>query len=89
MVTGVSVLTILPFAVYISMPALIQEELSSASGIKIHVVVAVIYFASSIVNLLVYAIRMQECRKAVWNLVCTSTKPTRGILYNLVPCCKL
>ena len=78
LVTGISVLTILPYAVYISMPAHIQQGLSNALGIKIHVVVAVIYLASSIVNPLVYAIRMQEFRKAIGNLVSKITEPTRG-----------
>ena len=69
-VTGVSVLTILPWAVFHSMPVDLQEELSDTSGIEIHLVLAAIYFASSIVNPLVYAIRMQEFRKAITNLVC-------------------
>ena len=63
-VTGVSVLTILPWVIYSSMPVGLQEELSNASGVDIRdVVLAVIYFASSIVNPLVYAIRMQVFRK--------------------------
>jgi len=69
-VTGVSVLTILPWAVFHSMPVDLQEELFNASRIEIHLVLAAIYFASSIVNPLVYAIRMREFRKAIRNLVC-------------------
>jgi len=69
-VTGVSVLTILPWAVFHSMPADLQEELSDASRIEIRLVVAAIYFASSIVNPLVYAIRMQQFRQAITNLIC-------------------
>ena len=79
MVTGVSVLTILPYAVYHSMPVNLQKEVANSSGVEIKAVLAVIRLASSIVNPLVYAIRMQEFRKAVWNLVCKITEPTRVI----------
>ena len=68
-VTAVSVLTILPWAIYYSMPHHLQEEFSKASRVKILSMLVVIYFASSIVNPLVYAIRMQEFRKAIRNLV--------------------
>ena len=68
-VTAVSVLTILPWAISHSMPRHLQEELFKASRVKISLMLAVIYFASSIVNPLVYAIRMQEFRKAIRNLV--------------------
>ena len=68
-VTAVSVLTILPWAIYLSMPHHLQEELFKVSRVKISFMLAVIYFASSIVNPLVYAIRMQEFRKAIRNLV--------------------
>ena len=69
-VTGVSVLTILPWVIYSSMPVGLQEELSNASGVDIRdVVLAVIYFASSIVNPLVYAIRMQVFRKTIEHLL--------------------
>jgi len=77
MVTGVSVLTILPLAVYKSIPFDLQKKLSNASGVDMDVVLFVIYLASSIVNPLVYAIRMQGFRKAIRNLVCKSTEPTR------------
>ncbi|XP_078366124.1 melanocortin receptor 5-like [Oculina patagonica] len=76
-VTGVSVLTILPWAIYCSIPVDIQEDLFNKSSVDIHGVLAVIYFASSVVNPLVYAIRMQEFRKAIRKLVCKSTNPSR------------
>jgi len=76
-VTGVSVLTILPWAVFSSMPVDLKRELFYASRVKILDLVVVIYFASSVVNPLVYTIRMQEFRKAIRNLVCKSTEPTR------------
>ena len=73
-VTGVSVLTILPWAIYNSTPVDKQKELSNTSRIDISHVLAVM--ASSIVNPLVYAIRMQEFRNAIRNLVCKSTEPS-------------
>ena len=76
-VTGVSVLTILPWAVFSSMPVDLKRELFYASRVKILDLVVVIYLASSVVNPLVYTIRMQEFRKAIRNLVCKSTEPTR------------
>ena len=68
-VTAVSVLTILPCAIYKSVPGHLLEELSKASRVEIFHMLVAIYFASSIVNPLVYAIRMQEFRKALRNLV--------------------
>ena len=76
-VTGVSVLTILPWAVFSSMPIDLKRELFYASRVDILDSVVVIYFASSIVNPIVYAIRMQEFRKAIRNLACKSTDSTR------------
>jgi len=67
-VTGVSVLTILPMAIYISMPQHIKITWNSTSS-DIYHILAVMYFANSIVNPLVYAIRMREFRKALRNLV--------------------
>ena len=75
-VTGVSVLTILPWAIYNSLPVDLQEELSNVSSVDINDVLAVILIASSIVNPLVYAIRIQEFRKAIRNLLCRSTEPS-------------
>jgi len=75
MVTGASVLTILPLAVYKSIPVDLPKKLSNTSGVDIDAVLFVIYLASSIVNPL--AIRMQGFRKAIRNLVCKSTEPTR------------
>ena len=57
-VTGVSILTILPWAIYSSMPVDLKRELSNTSSIDIDDVLAVIYISSSIVNPLVYVIRM-------------------------------
>ena len=68
-VTGVSVLTILPWAIYKSIPNEIQQKWYKATSVNIYDMLAVIYFANSIVNHLVYAIRMQEFRKALGNLL--------------------
>ena len=76
-VTGVSILTILPWAIYSSMPVDLQRELSNTSSIDIDDVLAVIYISSSIVNPLVYVIRMQEFRKEIGKLVCKTMEPGR------------
>ena len=68
-VTGVSVLTILPMAIYQSMSEDIKTKWCSASSVDIFRILLVIYFANSIVNPLVYAIRMREFRKALRNRV--------------------
>ena len=68
-VTGVSVLTILPWAIYKSLPQHIKEKQTYMSSVDLHNTLAVISFANSIVNPFVYAIRMQEFRKAIRNLV--------------------
>ena len=64
-VAAVSVLTILPWAIYLP----VREELPNASNDKISDMLAVIYFASSIVNPVVYAMRMREFRKAIRKLL--------------------
>ena len=58
-VTGVSVLTILPWAIYKSLPQHLKEKQTYMSSTDIHNTLAVIYFANSIVNPLVYVIRME------------------------------
>ena len=68
-VTGVSVLTILPWAIYKSLPLHIKEKTTYMSNMDIQDTLAVISFANSIVNPFVYAIRMQEFRKAIRNFV--------------------
>ena len=77
-VTGVSVLTILPCAIYKSIPKDIKGKLDNSTSDHIYDMLAVIYFANSIVNPLVYAIRMQEFRKALGNLVSRQRQAERG-----------
>ena len=69
MVTGISVLTILPFTIFASIPVDVKEKWPSASSFHIYRILSVIYIANSIVNPLVYAIRMREFRNALRNLV--------------------
>ena len=77
-VTGVSFLTILPSAIYNSVPVDLRRNLSNESRLsEIHHALTVIYFASSIVNPLIYTIRMQEFRKALGNLLSKSNEPNR------------
>ena len=76
-VTGVSVLTILPMAIYKLMPQHIKGKWHSASRVDVHDTLAVISFSSSVVNPLVYAIRMQEFRKALRNLVSRQRQAAR------------
>ena len=68
-VAGVSILTLLPWAIHNSMPEDIVKKWHSASNVDVHYVVAMLYFANSVVNPLVYAIRMREFRKALRNLL--------------------
>lgn len=68
-VTGVSVLTILPWAIYKSLPKHTNVKRDMASDVDIHQMLAVIYFANSIVNPFVYAIRMIQFRNALRSLV--------------------
>ena len=77
-VTGVSVLTILPWAIYKSFPKDIQEKWGKPTSVHIYNVLAVIYFSNSIVNPLVYSIRMQEFKKALRNLVPRQRQVERG-----------
>ena len=79
-VTGVSVLTILPSAIYNSIPVNLRGNLSNASRLReIHYALLLIYFASSMVNPLIYTIRMQEFRKALGNLVSKNKEPSRDL----------
>ena len=68
-VTGVSALTILPMAIYQSMPGDIKNKWHSTSNVDIYHILMVIYLANSILNPLVHATRMREFRKALRNLV--------------------
>ena len=77
-VTGVSVVTVLPWAIYKSIPMDIMKNWEKATSVFFYNMLAVIYFANSIVNPLVYAIRMKEFRKALGNLVSRQRQAEQG-----------
>ena len=72
-VTVVSVLTILPWVIWSVIALHIQIKLCPAVIFRIYYSLKVIYFFNSIVNPLIYAIRMQEFRKAARKLFSTKT----------------
>ena len=69
-VTVVSILTNLPASIWVTIVRDIasQMSLTFAAFIRIHSTLSLLYYANSIVNPLIYAIRMQEFRKAVKEL---------------------
>ena len=75
-VTVVSILTILPVSIWMAIGDHIQMSLSAVA--HIHGTLLLLYYANSIVNPLIYAIRMQEFRKAVKQL-CKRSVATRGV----------
>ena len=72
-VNVVSVLTILPFVIWIVIAHHIQSKLCHAVFLRIEFSFVLLYLFSSIINPLIYAIRMQEFRKAATKLFCTKT----------------
>ena len=77
-VTVVSILTILPASILMATEDHIISQMSPAAFIQIEETLMLSYYANSIVNPLVYALRMQEFRKAVKQL-CKRTAATRGV----------
>ena len=73
-VNVVSVLTILPFVIWIVIAHHIQSKLCHAVFLRIEFSFDLLYLFNSIINPLVYAIRMQEFRKAATKLFCTKTQ---------------
>ena len=72
-VTAVSVMTILPWVIWTVIALHIQSKLCPAVVLRIDYSFEVLYFFNSIVNPLIYAIRMQEFRKAARKLFSTKT----------------
>ena len=72
-VTVVSVLTILPWVIWIVIAHHIQSKLCHTVSLRIDYSFRVLYFFNSMVNPLIYAIRMQEFRKAARKLFSTKT----------------
>ena len=68
-VTVVSMLTILPWVIYVGIPFHMWNELSKTA--RLHITYTVLYYACSLVNPFTYAIRMKMFRKAVYKaLIC-------------------
>ena len=66
--TGVSVLTILPFAINSALPVETPDRLTSIS-IHVDLALVALYHLNSIVNPFVYAIRLQEFRDEIRKLI--------------------
>ena len=77
-VTVASILTILPFSTWMAIVRDIASQMSPARVSQITQTVRLLYYANSIVNPLIYAIRMQEFRKAVKELSCKRAAATRA-----------
>ena len=79
-VAFVSILTILPWAVYVCSPHGLWIQLSNTRQSHINHAVIFLYYTNSTINPLIYALRMKEFRKAVRKLfrktlVSTSDQP--------------
>ena len=70
LMTMASFLTILPWAVWVAMLRHIWGELSPAITYRFHLTFFALYLCNSIVNPIIYALRMQEFRKAAKKLCC-------------------
>ena len=77
-VTVASILTILPFSTWMAIVRDIASQMSPARVSQITQTVRLLYYANSIVNPLIYAIRMEEFRKAVKELSCKRAAATRA-----------
>ena len=78
--TVASFLTILPWAVWVAMLSNIWCELSPVIGYRFHLTFSGLYLCNSIVNPIIYALRMQEFRKAARKLCCyRESKPVQSI----------
>jgi len=69
-VTVVSMLTILPWAIYAVIPIGIWNRLSKTTQFHMTYAFFVLFYISSLVNPLIYALRLEEIRKAVKELIC-------------------
>ena len=78
-VTVVSILTILPTSIWGLISQYILNYMSGAAFNQMNKTVVLLYYANSIVNPLIYAIRMQEFRKAFKVLSCKTTTATRDV----------
>ena len=72
-VTVVSVLTILPWVIWIVIAHHIQSKLCHAVSLRVDYSFRVLHFFNSMVNPLIYAIRMHEFRKSARKIFSTKT----------------
>ena len=78
--TVASFLTILPWAVWVAILSNIWFELSPVIAYRFHLTFSALYLCNSIVNPIIYALRMQEFRKAARKLCCyREPKPVESI----------
>ena len=79
-VTVVSILTILPISIWMAVKRndIFSQTSPGATHVQINETLMLFYYANSIVNPLIYAIRMQEFRKAV-KKICKGNAATRGV----------
>lgn len=68
--TVASFLTILPWALWVAISSNIWCELSPAITYRFHLTFSALYLCNSIVNPIIYALRMQEFRKAASKVCC-------------------
>ena len=78
-VTVASILTILPSSIWITIVRDIANQMSPAKVIQITQPLRLLYYANSIVNPLIYVIRMEEFRKAVKELSRKRAVATRAV----------
>ena len=78
-VTVVSMLTIMPWAIYAVIPIGIWNRLSKTTQFHLAYVFLVVYYASSLVNPLIYALRLEEFKKAVKGLICKTASASSHV----------
>ena len=80
-ITFVSILTILPISIWMAVKRNDIFSQTSPGSTHVHIkgTLMVLHYANSIVNPLIYAIRMQEFRKAVKELSCKRAAATRDV----------
>ena len=77
-VTVASILTILPASIWMAIEKFSQTSFAG-THVQIYETLMLLYYANSIINPLIYAIRMQEFRQAVKELSCKRTAATRVV----------
>ena len=78
-VTVVSMLTILPWAIYAVIPIGIWNRLSKTTQFHMANVFLVVYYVGSLVNPLIYALRLDEFKKAVKELICKTAPASNRV----------